>query len=137
MGDNLSLIDSGWLDLAEKFKQTSEEAIELPTDWMEKHFIIPEPRDVLTGEILPMGPIRFMEHQKRILNEALSKKDNGKFKYTNVIYSAPKKSGKSTTASAVGLYLAVKTPYARIYALANDGNQSEDRLFGPIAICLD
>lgn len=137
MADNLSLIDSGWKDLAEKFKQTSEEVIELPTDWMEKHFIIPEPRDVTTGEILPMGPIRFMEHQKRILNEALSKKPNGKFKYTNIIYSAPKKSGKSTTASAVGLYLAVKTPYARIYALANDGNQSDDRLFGPVAVCLD
>jgi hypothetical protein len=133
---NLSLIDSGWQELAEKFKQTSDEIVELPTDWMEKYFIIPEPREPLTGEILPIGPIQFVDHQKRILNEALSKKPSGKFKYANVIYSAPKKSGKSTTASAVGLYLAAKTPYARIYAIANDEKQSDARLFLPISICL-
>jgi hypothetical protein len=138
MQDNdLSLIDSAFQELAEKFKQVSDEVIELPTDWMEKYFIIPEPRDVVTGEILPLGPIRFMDHQKRVLNEALSKKLDGKFKYSNVIYSAPKKSGKSTTASAVGLYMAVKTPYAHIYVVANDENQSTARLWVPIVTCLN
>jgi hypothetical protein len=137
VSDDISLIDSGWQELAEKFKQTSDEVVELPTDWMEKYFIIPEPVNPDTGEILPAGPIIFADHQRRILNEALSKKENGRFKYTNVIYSAPKKSGKSTTASAVGLHLAAKIPYARIYAMANDENQSTARLWLPIKTCLE
>lgn len=136
MGDNLSLIDSAFQELAEKFRQVSDEVIELPTDWMEKNFIIPEPRDPVTGEVLPIGPIIFIDHQRRILNEALSKKPDGKFKYSNVIYSAPKKSGKSTSASAVGTYLAAKTPYARVYVIANDENQSTARLYLPISVCI-
>ena len=109
---------------------------ELPSEWIERHFYVPEPRDVITGDYLPPGPLQLAEHQRRIIDEALSKNERGLFNYSTIIYSAPKKSGKSAVASAVNLYMADKTPYARCYCLANDGKQSSDRIYGPIYTCL-
>lgn len=106
-----------------------------PSDWIEAHFYIPSPRDPITGHVLPVGPIRLADHQKRIINAALAEVD-GCLKYTTVIYSAPKKSGKSAIAAAVGLYMAARTPFGRIFCLANDGEQANDRLFGPIMTCI-
>lgn len=124
------------LELADRFGNAHAETEELPADWLEKNFIIPTPRDPITGIDLPAGPIRLADHQRRIVNEALSKV-NGRFKYTTVIYSAPKKSGKSALSSGVALYMAQRTPYGQIYCLANDGKQSSDRLYLPIWRCLN
>lgn len=72
------------------------------------------------------------DHQKRIVNEALSKRPDGRLKYSTVIYSAPKKSGKSAIASAITLYFAYHSPYSQVYCLANDGVQATDRIYSPI-----
>lgn len=125
------LITQSMLEFADRLEQKAEEVEELPSDWIETHFIIPTPRDPVTGQDLPAGPIKLADHQKRVINEALSKV-NGRFKYSTVIYSAPKKSGKSAIASAVALYMASKTPYGQIYCAANDGKNSKDRLYLPI-----
>lgn len=93
---------------------------------------MPDPRDPETGELLPAGPIRLAEHQIRLINEALSVGPDGKLKYNTVIYSAPKKSGKSAISSAVALYMAYQNPTSFIACVANDGKQSTDRLYGPI-----
>lgn len=130
------LISSALERMITKLESSSKQQILPPSEWLEKHFWIPEPRDPITGELYPPGPIRLVEYQKRIIDEALSRKQNGKFKYTNVIYSAPKKSGKSTIASGIALYLAFNTPFGKVFCLANDGKQSDDRLFGPIAQCV-
>lgn len=134
--DSNDLITDSMLEFADRLEQNAEETEELPSDWLEKYFIIPIPRDPVTGEDLPTGPIRLADHQKRIINEALSKV-NGRFKYSTIIYSAPKKSGKSALTSGVALYMADKTPYASIALLANDGKQSSDRLYLPIWRCLN
>lgn len=120
-----------------KLQARTERIQETPSDWIERYFYVPDPRDQRTGEFLPPGPLLLAEHQRRIINEALSKTEDGKYKYTTVIYSAPKKSGKSALASAVTLYMAYSRPYSYIYCLANDGKQSNDRIYEPIRRCLD
>jgi hypothetical protein len=82
------------------------------------------------------GPIRLKEHQKRIIDEALFRREDGLFKYTTVIYSTIKKSGKSAIASGAGLCVAEHYPYGHVYCLGNDGKNSNDRLFNPIRTCL-
>lgn len=134
--DGNDLITQSIFEFADRLEKGAEETEELPSDWMEQYFIIPTPRDPVTGADMSAGPIRLADHQKRILNEALSK-INGRFKYSTVIYSAPKKSGKSALASAVALYMASKTPYGQVYCLANDGKNSKDRLYLPIWRCLN
>ena len=122
--------------LADRVETAVESQHILPSEWIERHFYVPEPRDIRTGKTLLPGPIRLAEHQRRIINEALSRDAEGYFKYTTIIYSAPKKSGKSALSAAVGLYLADRLPYSRVYCLANDGKQSNDRLYGPIRTCI-
>jgi hypothetical protein len=110
----------------------AEKKTETPSEWIEKHFYVPDPRDPVTDERLPPGPLRLANHQKRIIDEALSHKPNGDLKYSTIIYSAPKKSGKSAITSAVALYTAHQNSNTFIACLANDGKQSADRLYGPI-----
>ncbi|NIN69528.1 MAG: hypothetical protein GTO63_33570, partial [Anaerolineae bacterium] len=71
-----------------------------PPTWMETHLYVEDPRDPYTGEQFAPGPIRLAEHQKRILREALAK-DDGLFRYSTVVYSAIKKSGKTRLAAGV------------------------------------
>ena len=108
---------------------------EKPSVWIQKHFLIPDPRDPVTGERFPPGPIRLAEHQCRIIDEALSRKEDGTLKYSTVIYSATKKSGKSALSSAIVLYMAQHNPNAYAACVANDGKQADDRLYGPITTC--
>jgi phage terminase large subunit-like protein len=110
---------------------------ERPSEWIEKHFYVPTPRNLLTGEELPPGPIRLDDHQKRVIDEALSVGPDDKLKYTTVVYSAPKKSGKSAVTSAVILYMAYHTPYSYCVCAANDQKQGNDRLYGPIKTCIE
>ena len=53
--------------------------------WAEEQYILIE-----TGQ-----PIRLEDHQKRILSEITRTDSNGRFIYQTLIYSAPKKSGKT------------------------------------------
>ncbi len=112
-----------------------DEKTETPSEWIGRYFFVPDPRDPITGEVYPPGPIILADHQKRLIDEALSKDDKGHLKYSTVIYSAPKKSGKSAISSAVGLYVGMHNAFANIYCLANDGEQSSDRLYQPIKTC--
>lgn len=133
---NNDLISAALERMASKLEASSKQILIPPSEWLEKYFWVPEPKDPITGEILPKGPIRLAEHQKRIIDEALSRKPDGHFKYSTVVYSAPKKSGKSAVAAGVALYLAAMTPFSNIYCLANDGVGSNDRLFLPISTCI-
>jgi len=98
-------------------------------DWIGEHVLIDRPRDPITAEMLPPGPMQLAEHQKRVINEALSRDADGKLKYSTVVWSEPKKSGKTAVAGAITLYAAYHTSAANIFCLANDGKQSADRIF--------
>ena len=107
-----------------------------PSSWIQQNFYVPDPRDPVTGELLPPGPIQLAPHQSRIIDAALAKDENGMFKYSTIIYSAPKKSGKSAITSAVILYIAHHQPNSFAACLANDGTQATDRLYNPIYTCM-
>lgn len=107
-----------------------------PDEWIERHFIVDRPRDPVTGANLPTGSLIMADYQRRILREALSKNADGKFKYSTIVWSEPKKSGKTTLAAAVTMYMAAKNKASHIYCLANDGKQSQDRIFKAMDRCL-
>ncbi len=104
-----------------------------PPTWMETYFWVEDPRDPHTGELFSPGPIILAEHQKRILREALAKDANGLFKYSTIVFSTIKKSGKTRLAAGVAAWFAAtQGPYQEIYCLANDGKQSADRILSAV-----
>lgn len=106
--------------------------------WLQENFWVPEPRNIETGAILRPGPIQLASHQCEIIDEALSRDpDTGMLKYTTILYSAPKKSGKSAIAAGVALATADMNPFSYVYLLANDKNQSDNRLYWPIYTCME
>lgn len=92
-----------------------------PPDWMRYNFI-----DPITDKY-----VVFLEYQERILRHALQIDSRGYNKYDTVVWSQPKKSGKTTTAAAVGAWVAncVEAPN-EVSCLANDQEQSAGRIFG-------
>lgn len=86
--------------------------------WAQAHFWIPETR----------GPIALYPYQRAVLREARRRDSNGNLVYSIVVWSDIKKSAKSTIAAIVGLHTAITTPWARVYAVANDLDQASSRV---------
>jgi len=76
-------------------------------------------------------PFRLYAEQKVFLRAALTLTSDGRFPYPEMIFSAPKKSGKTGIASMIALYVAMVLAgnYGEIYCLANDHEQSIGRVF--------
>ena len=106
-------------------------------EWIEANVLIDRPRMPVTGRVLAKGPMRMAEYQKRVLQEAMRRDSDGKLIYSTVVWSEPKKSGKTAIAAAVGMYMAERNEACHIYCLANDGKQSQDRIFTAMARCLE
>jgi len=128
----MSILDQALNNALNRLQSITEKMVDTPSDWIEKYFIVPDPRDPITGEKFPAGPLRLASHQKRIINEALARNTDGTLKYSTVVYSAPKKSGKTAIGSAVSLYFAYHNPDCYVYCVANDKNQSSNRIYAPI-----
>jgi len=108
-----------------------------PVDWLEENYYVDRPRDPVTADILPPGPIILADYQKRVIREALSRESNGLLKYSTILWSEPKKSGKTAIAAGIGMYMGGANSAIHIYCLANDGKQSADRIFTAMARCVD
>ena len=67
-------------------------------------------------------------HQRRILNEAFRQNEDGTPRYRTVVYSCPKKSGKTALGGAV-TYAALRVLGGNSYSLANDREQAGGRMF--------
>jgi phage terminase large subunit-like protein len=101
--------------------------------WGERNFTIEDRSNPLTGEELGPGLVILTEHQKRILRAALQRDKQGRFRWTTIVYSAPKKSGKTRIAALVAAWLTQYAgAYSEVYCLANDGKQSADRVLAAI-----
>lgn len=75
-------------------------------------------------------PIQFLPHQRKILARALAFERHGKLRYSTVVYSCPKKSGKTTVNAAVVNWFAYEVaPGTEIIIAANDLEQSQGRVF--------
>lgn len=97
-----------------------------PVRWIKKNFYIPETN----------GPIPIYPFHEKGLREALAIDDDGNFRYSTVVWSAIKKSAKSTIAAAVALWFAWQRPFSTIKIIANDLHQANSRVFWYIERCL-
>jgi len=90
-------------------------------DWAESSFWIPPDSTGSTPHLIPL-----VEHQPIIVNYAL----NPENEITTIIYSAPKKSGKTAIAAAMARYIAETFgPYSEVFCLANDMEQARGRVY--------
>jgi len=136
-GDSLlAQLAGDWADRLVIEPHMSESIKSDPASWIQEHFLIDRPREPVTGAMLQRGPIRLAEYQQRVLQEAMSRDGDGKLKYSTVVWSEPKKSGKTALAAAAGLYMGQMIDAANIYCMANDGKQSQDRIFNAMARCI-
>jgi len=75
-------------------------------------------------------PLHLEEHQRKILQEAFRCDEDERFAYRTIIYSAPKKSGKTAINALVCLWWALCVqPPDEIIVAANDLDQSVSRVF--------
>jgi hypothetical protein len=80
-------------------------------------------------------PFEIYPAQDIFLRESLTPTDEGRLPYPELVFSAPKKSGKTATAAMAMLYVIVALggPYAEGYLIANDFEQASSRIYRAIA----
>lgn len=117
----------------QKLKSNLETLISIPpvTEFIEKECIDAETVSVYKGNLnfSKAEGIELATHQKRILTHLLTINPiTGRFPYMTVVYSAPKKSGKTAVSAYVGAWAAkyLATP-AQVKVLANDRDQAHER----------
>jgi hypothetical protein len=93
-------------------------------------FITEVLRDPETGQPFVLYPA-----QERFLREALTLTADGRLSYQELLFAAPKKSGKTALAALVTLYTVVVLGgrFAEAYCCANDLEQSTGRVFQAVA----
>lgn len=87
-------------------------------NWIQSEFCIPE----------LSGPIRLYPYQIAALRESQAKDENGKFRYSLVVWGDIKKSAKSSIAAAMALYRATTLKWGSIKIIANDLKQADSRV---------
>lgn len=116
-------------DIAEEQQGRSDERVVTPAvPWMCEHFIDP----------ISKRHIRLERYQRRILRHALQLDADGRGRYSLVIWSQTKKSGKTAIAGGVGAWVAdqLETPN-EVCCVANDQEQSSVRIFAAMLPTLD
>jgi len=93
----------------------------------EDGFVLRKNWDKETGWFVG-GNLKLFDHQERILGHALSPDSEGILPYTEVIYSCPKKSGKTTIGASIAAWYSEEgDPYSEIYFLANSQEHAQSR----------
>ncbi len=100
---------------------------------MTAHPFVPCTRYLDRMVLLPGGsPIVLAKHQRRILDHIFTLV-HGRFRYQSILWSEPKKSGKTQVAAAVGSWvLNTQGPRAEVPCVGNDFEQSCARVFAEI-----
>lgn len=88
------------------------------SEWIERYFWIPELR----------GPMCLYPYQRAVMNYALTRRADGTFPFSTIVWSDIKKSAKSSIAAAIGLWMAYQNHWSSIYAVANDLKQADSRV---------
>jgi phage terminase large subunit-like protein len=86
-------------------------------------------RDPETGK-----PFELYPAEAEFLRRALTLTDDGRLPFPEMVFSAPKKSGKTALAAMSAIYVAIAIggPYGEVYCLANDYEQASSRVFQAI-----
>lgn len=104
-------------------------------DWIQAHCFDAQTVNTHQNDYSRARRIILEDFQKRITRRILSiNPHTGRFPYRTIVYSAPKKSGKSGYGACFTSYFAkwVESPNA-IFILANDREQSSSRVFAAAA----
>jgi hypothetical protein len=98
--------------------------------WLERRkFYIRDSWNFEKGKWAGAGTLRLFPFQERILKHVLTQDEDGVFPYTTIVYSTPKKSGKTLTAASVGAWFAEDGPEGgELYTIANSLDQAEGRV---------
>lgn len=92
-------------------------------DWGQEHFYITS----------NLNPIKLMPHQICILRYMFTRREDGKFPASTLIFSTVKKSGKTTVGALIGRWMAeTQARYGDIYCCGNDMGQAIEREFTDI-----
>ena len=91
--------------------------------WLERYHYDPETK----------APIRLAPHQRALLRLALTPDAEGSLPYQTIVYSCPKKSGKTALAGGVAGWFAETRGRGEIYCLANDYEQAQGRVYQSLA----
>ncbi len=96
-----------------------------PVAFIERVLVNPE-----TGK-----PFKLHRAQRRFLARCLATAPDGRLQFPELLFSAPKKSGKTAFAAMLTLFvvLVLGGPYAEAYCVANDFEQAQGRVFQAIA----
>ncbi len=79
-------------------------------------------------------PFRLMDHQREILRLAFAFDASGRLPYDTILFSAPKKSGKTTLNACISLWWAyTQEPPNELKSAANDLEQAQGRVFKNMA----
>ncbi len=81
-------------------------------------------------------PLVLHEEQAAVLR-AMSHKTDGLYDYSLWLYSAPKKSGKTTVAAGVALWQAIQIPDGQVYIIGNDLKQADNRMMEAIRYAIN
>ena len=107
------------------------------TDWIKSGpgFWLNRSWDASKKEFLHKpGKMILFDSQEKVLEKVLRvDEDTGRFPYDTILYSAPKKSGKTALGAAIGSWFTEQSyDGAEIYVLANDMEQAEGRMMRAI-----
>lgn len=107
-----------------------EKIITPPWEWIPENVWNPETVNIHQWDYSQGKKIQLEPFQIRILKKVLTLDENGYFPYRTVIWSQPKKSGKTQIAGAVGAWFGseIEAPN-KVLTLANDQEQSAGRIF--------
>jgi phage terminase large subunit-like protein len=80
-------------------------------------------------------PFELYPAQERFLREAFTPTPDGRLRYPEIVFAAPKKSGKTATAALATLYVTVclSGRFGEAYCLANSQEQAQSRVFQAVA----
>lgn len=94
-----------------------------PDVWLEQHFYEPE-----TGELIHLYPF-----QRSVLRYAMQRDAEGELRFRTVLWSQPKKSGKTAISGAVGRWAAETWGrYQLVMFVGNDAGQAKERGFAAL-----
>ena len=100
------------------------------TDWVEKYgFFIRDTWDNEKRKWSGAGWLVLQPTQKRIFDFALQQNEDHEFRYSTVLFSTIKKSGKTLSGAAVAAWYAEACPAgSELFLVANDLEQAEGRM---------
>lgn len=108
---------------------SSYQAKQIPdiVEWAEACFFLPDTK----------RPINLASHQKEILRLFSQRDEEGRFKYTTLLYSTIKKSGKTTISGLYARWAAeCWGDFEEVYNLGNKFKQAKERAFKAIRMSL-